>query len=41
MPSTWWSATRTFGTVEAGREVGDDPQVAVIGGVRADVEQGA
>jgi hypothetical protein len=27
--------------VEAGREVGDDPQVAVIGGVRADVEQGA
>ena len=27
--------------VEAGREVGDDPQVAVVGGVRADVEQRA
>ena len=27
--------------VEAGREVGDHPQVAVLGGVRADVEQGA
>ena len=40
MPSTWSAPTRFGLAVEPGGQVADHPEVAVVGGVRPDVEPG-